>query len=725
MSKRHAKSEWLSTIYLSIAVAVLAILASYLAPFEDLDHKITDQQMMLRDSNELSDSPIVIVEISQEADEEIPYQYPWPRWIYAKLIENLNQAGAKAIAIDVLFDQRDQNPANDSTLAETLREFDNVVLIGGFRRTRDFTNSGLLVDKINRVMPAPVLQEAMQNPVGIVDMHQDSDGFIRSYPFGSEFNDEQLFSLAVQTLMIADSISRDNVYDDGDHYRVGNRMIPKNNDGMMYINYYGGSRTFPYIGFEKIVDDEEFDTRMEMEAFSVNEFSDPEYGVLAQGVLKDKIVFVGSTMPELQDFHLVPITGLNGEPVMAGVEIHAHALQSILDENYLKDVEVWQIWLFALFFAFLIVAVVQRFGVWLGLAIFIFVMALILLGSQFMLNEMNMVTSTVPLLLSTLGAYFSGNVKNYLTEQKQKERITSMFSSYVSPELVNRLIKSDERLELKGESRELTVLFSDIANFSKLSESIPAEKVVVFMNEYLGRMTKIITDENGTLDKYIGDAVMAFYGAPVTLRTHAARACRSALFMQKASLELSSSTLLKEQISAEFDLHTRIGINTGEMVVGNMGSSQRFNYTVMGDQVNIGARCETVCKEFGVGIIVTKNTRRAAGEGEFVYRHLGRLIIKGRKEPVDIYHLVSFAEDLNLHLIEIVEKFNEGIEHFLNRDWKVAADIFRETKKAEHNLIKPYSPLINPSVFYLKRCRHFQTFPPPESWQGAVEQQVK
>jgi len=368
---------------------------------------------------------------------------------------------------------------------------------------------------------------------------------------------------------------------------------------------------------------------------------------------------------------------------------------------------------------------VQGFGVWLGLTISLFTMAAILFGSQIMLNELNLVTSTIPLLLSSLGAYFAGNVKNYLTEQKQKERITSMFSSYVSPELVSRLIESDERLELKGESRELTVLFSDIANFSKLSESIPADKVVVFMNEYLDRMTKIITDENGTLDKYIGDAVMAFYGAPVTLKTHAARACRSALFMQKASLELSISTLLKEQISADFNLHTRIGINTGEMAVGNMGSKQRFNYTVMGDQVNIGARCETVCKEFGVGIIITKNTRRAAGEGEFVYRHLGKLIIKGRKEPVDIYQLVSFAEDLNLHLIETVEKFNEGIRCFLNREWKEAANIFRETKKVEQSLINPYSPLINPSVFYLKRCRHFQTFPPSEQWQGTVEQQVK
>jgi len=725
MSKRHVKSEWKSTIYLSVIVAVLAILASYLAPFEDLDHKITDQQMMLRDNRDLSDSPIVIVEISQEADEEIPYQYPWPRWIYAKLIENLNKAGARAIAIDVLFDQRDQNPANDSTLAETLRKFDNVVLIGGFRRTRDFTNSGVLVDKINRVMPAPVLHEALQNPVGIVDMHQDSDGFIRSYPFGSEFNDEKLFSLAIQTYMTAENISRNSVYDDGEHYRVGNRMIPKNNEGMMYINYYGGSRTFPYIGFEKIVDDEEFETRMEMEAFSVDEFSDPEYGILSQGILQDKIVFVGSTMPELQDFHLVPITGINGDPVMAGVEIHAHTLQNILDENFLRDVEAWQIWGLTLLLAFLIVLIVQGFGVWLGLTISLFTMAVILFGSQLILNELNLVTSNIPLLLSSLGAYFAGNVKNYLTEQKQKERITSMFSSYVSPELVNRLIESDEKLELKGESRELTVLFSDIANFSKLSESIPADKVVVFMNEYLDRMTKIITDENGTLDKYIGDAVMAFYGAPVTLKTHAARACRSALFMQKASFELSTSALLKEQISADFNLYTRIGINTGEMVVGNMGSSQRFNYTVMGDQVNIGARCETVCKEFGVGIIITKSTRRAAGEGEFVYRHLGKLIIKGRKEPVDIYQLVSFAEDLNLHLIETVEKFNEGIRCFLNREWKAAADIFRETKKVEQSLINPYSPLINPSVFYLKRCRHFQTFPPSEQWKGAVEQQVK
>lgn len=715
----------MNTIYLSVCVAVLAILASYITPFEDLDHKITDQQMMLRDTPDLSESPIVIVEISQEADEEIPYQYPWPRRVYAKLIENLNQAGARVIAIDVLFDQRDQNPVNDSTFADVLREFENVILIGGFRRTREYMNSGVVVDKTSRVMPNPVLLEAMQNPVGIVDMRLDGDGFIRSYPFRSEFNNEQLHSLAIQTAMVSEDISQDEVYHDGHFYRLGSRMIPKNKDGLMYINYYGGSRSFPYIGFEEIVDDEEFETRMETEAFSVNEFSDPEYGILARGILQDKIVLVGSTMPELQDFHLVPVKGFNAEPEMAGVEIHAHALQNILDENFLVDVPFWYIWVLTLFFAFLIVWVVQQFNVWLGLIVSVIIIAAILFGSQFILAEFKFVTSTVPLILSCLGAYLSGNVKNYLAEQKQKERITSMFSSYVSPDLVNRLIESKERLDLKGESRELTVLFSDIANFSKLSESIPAEKVVVFMNKYLDMMTKIITDENGTLDKYIGDAVMAFYGAPVTLRTHAARACRSALFMQRASLELSNSPLLNEEISSEFNLHTRIGINTGKMVVGNMGSKQRFNYTVMGDHVNIGARCETACKDFGVSIIITKDTKRAAGNSEFVYRHLGKLLIKGRKEPVTIYHLVGFADDLNLHLIETVENFNRGIRHFLNREWKEASRIFRETEKIERSLIHSYSPLVNPSAFYLKRCRHYLTFPPPEVWNGAVEQQVK
>ncbi len=725
MKKRHIKKEWKNTVCFSFGIAVVAVLLSFLPPLQDLEKKIFNQQMILRGPVDVSESPIVIIEISQEADEEIPYQYPWPRWIYGKLIENLNKAGARVIAIDVLFDQRDQNPAYDSTFADALRGFDNVILIGGFRRTQDFADDGIIIDKTSRVMPNRVLEEAMPNPVGMVEMRQDKDGFIRSYPFGTQFMDEQLQSLAIQTLMVKEDINQNEVINNPDIFSVGRYAIPKNKYGMMYINYYGGSRSFPFIGFEKIIDDEDFDTRMEMEAFPVNEFSDPEFGILARGVLEDKIVFVGATMPELQDYHLVPFEWRGEQPVMAGVEIHAHALQTILDENYLTDLPFYYTLILTLFIAFLLYEIVRRFRVWPGVIVTISIIIFISAGSYFLFDHLGIIASAIPLYLASAGAYITGNVKNYLAEQKEKQRITSMFSSYVSPELVDRLVTSKEDFKLAGETKTLTVLFSDIANFSSLAESVSAEKVVVFMNEYLNMMTKIITNENGTLDKYIGDAVMAFYGAPVSLRSHAIRACRSALRMQKASSELNDSKLLKDEISPDFKLHTRIGINTGEMVVGNMGSEQRFNYTVMGDNVNIGARCEVACKDFGIGIITTMQTKREADKGEFIFRQLGKMRVKGRSAFVDIYQLACFADDVNLHVIEMVEIFEKALDHYMNKEWKQAADLFEKTEKIEKDLNYPVSEDINPSKFYLKRCNHFLTYPPPENWDGTLEQQVK
>ena len=725
MEMRHVKPDTKGYLLLAASVAIFAALLSLLPPIQVFEHKITDQFIDLHGPLNLEDSPVVIVEISQEADEEIPHQFPWPRSLYARLIENLNQAGAKVIAIDVLFDQPGQNPVQDSLLAESISKYGNVILIGGFRVTRDYSDDGVTIDKTTRVMPNPLLYNAMSHPVGIVDMKKDADGFIRDYPLIAEFMGESLFSLAVQTLVVSENISRDAVINEQEVFRVGRFNIPKNRNGMMYIQYYGAYRSFPYYGFEKVIDDENFETKTEIEAFEVNEFSDPEYGLLSRDVFRDKIVLVGATMPELQDFHLVPVKESGGEPMMAGVEVHANALQTILDQNFLTDIPGYIIWVLTLMIALLIPLLVQRSSVWSGFFVVILTITGILAAGYILLIHAGLVAGLMPPVLAVLFAYVGANVRNYLIEQREKQRVTSMFSSYVSPELVTRLLDDENQFELAGETKELTVLFSDIANFSRLSESIEAEKVVVFMNRYLDLMTKLVTEESGTLDKYIGDAVMAFYGAPVTLKTHAVRACRSALRMQHSSVELSKSSFLKEELSTDFTLHTRIGVNTGKMVVGNMGSKQRFNYTVMGDNVNIGARCETACKEFGVSIIVTENTKKAADNGEFVFRYLGRLRVKGRRETVDVYHLVNFANEMNLHLIETVELFNRGIEAYLAQKWKEAGAIFRETAKSERNLNVPYFPDLNPSVFYLKKCRHLITYPPSGHWDGAIEQKVK
>ncbi|MEX0648449.1 MAG: adenylate/guanylate cyclase domain-containing protein [Balneolaceae bacterium] len=714
------KSGWLQLFFVTTGVLVSAAFLCLLPPLQDLENKIQDQYFMIRGPLDVTDSPIVIVEVSQEADEEIPFRYPWPRQVYAKLIENLNRAGARVIAIDLLFDQEDENPANDAAFAEALAEYSNVVLIGGFRRSTDTFS-----EKTTRVMPARILENAMKNPPGIVDMRRDSDGFIREYPFGANFAGEQLYSFALQTLITAEKADTTTIEINSRSFQFSGHSVPKNRNGFMNINYYGGNRTFEHIGFEKIVDDGDFDTRMEMQAFPINEFSDPEYGLLASGVLENKIVLVGATMPELQDYHPVPFAASGGETIMSGVEIHANALQTILDENFLYDLPRAVAWPVSFLLLFFLAYAVNRLKIIQGVAVTFLILAVTAGAGYILFTQFSMMADILPVLLASVGIFITITTQNYLSEQKEKQRITSMFSSYVSPDLVNRLIEGEEDFKLAGESKHLTVLFSDIANFSKLSEKMPAEKVVAFMNEYLGSMTSIITNEDGTLDKYIGDAVMAFFGAPLSLPEHAVHACRSALLMQKASEELKKSVIFDEDTIQNISFHTRIGINTGAMVVGNMGSGQRFNYTVMGDNVNLGARCEAACKEFGIPIMVTGATKKEADNGEFLFRYLGKLRVIGKQQPVDIYQPVTFKEQSDSEVEEVIQTFEQAVNLYLAGDWKTAARLFEETREKEA-LINPVSKKkVNPSAFYLNLCRIYIKTPPVEQWDGVIEQSVK
>lgn len=674
---------------------------------------------------DLSDSPIVIVELSQEADEEIPFRYPWPRWVYAKLIENLNMAGVEAIGFDLLFDQPEENPAHDSTFAQALQEFDNVVLTGGFRRSREMTQSGVVSSRINRLMPAPILENAMQNPPGIVDMYQDSDGFIRNYPFQSEFRGERLYSLAIQTLMTAKNISPDQISETAESFQFGEYSIPKNRNQLMNLNYYGGNRTFEYMGFEKIIDDEEFETRMEREAFPVNEFSDPDYGILARGDLEGKIVLVGATMPELQDYHSVPMMSDNNQFIMSGVEIHANALQTILDGAYLKDVPASFQWLIFLICTVFLVWLVTGSRLILSLVVTAFFIVCSIIAGYFLFSRFGIKFELVPLFSVELGALIAGVAVNYIGEQREKTRITSMFTSYVSPQLVTRLIEGGQELKLAGENKELTVLFSDIANFSKISETLSPEEIVVFMNRYLDGLTTVITDEEGTLDKYIGDAIMAFYGAPLTLSAHASRACKSALLMREISDEIIESLKAEKSKLEGISIYTRFGINTGKMLVGNVGSGRRFNYTVMGDQVNLGARCEAACKEFGVSIIVSGVTRKKAGNVEFLYRPLGKLRVVGREEIEEIFELMAVRKDAKKEGFLLAEKFEKALNLYNNRQWEEAAELFSDLFELEEVRPGKIPGSLNPSRYYRNLCYKLMKSSPAESWDGVILQKDK
>jgi adenylate cyclase len=318
-----------------------------------------------------------------------------------------------------------------------------------------------------------------------------------------------------------------------------------------------------------------------------------------------------------------------------------------------------------------------------------------------------------------------------ISEQRAKAKITGMFGTYVSPELVKRMVDSGESPRLGGHLADITAYFSDIQGFSRFSEQLPPDRLVELMNEYLTACTDIVQEEGGTLDKYIGDAVVVMFGAPVALPDHAYRACVAALRVQKRLGEL------REKWRSEGDkwpqivwrMQSRIGLNSGGCTIGNMGSSTRFNYTMMGDNVNLAARMESGAKHWGVYTMCSEATKLACerhGGDRLVFRSLGQIVVLGRSQPVPVFEIVGLREDVSPQTRECMAEFEAGLARYFARDWDGAIAAFDRSEALEPN--RPgQSPGVstNPSLFFGERARYHKLNPPPKDWNGVYAMSEK
>jgi len=732
ISETITKNPGLRTGLLITVTFVGALLVSQLRIFQTVELKIQNQLFELRGPKRVSDSPIVLVTISQKADEEIPFKYPWPTKLYAHLIKNLNRAGAKAIAFDIIFDQQDHyNPANDTLFANALKKYGNVVLAGKIFRSNQ-QQAGSRSSEISKVEPLSVLKKANSNQFGVVSNLLDSDDFLRRYLLEQQFQGQKFYALGLQALRIYKGLDSVSVTEQSKQLDYGPFHIPKAGPNNMIINYYGPPGTFKRISFEQVIDDSTFTTNFEKEAFPVNSFNDPQMGLLKQGVLKDKIVLVGATMPELHDYHSTPFTGGTqaNQGTMPGVEVHANAIQTILDGNYLYRMGTLSTLAIMLVLSIISVLLTRSLGsivsffVMLGLAVLYFG------GVIYGFLDFNYILQVSAPVITIMGGYVTTTAVEYMTEQKEKRRIKSMFQSYVSPELVEQMIESGEEPELGGDEVYMTAFFSDIQSFSSFSEQMEPRKLVRLINEYLSAMTAIITQQGGTLDKYIGDAIVAFYGAPVPLEDHAYRACVTSQLMQKKLAELRNKWETEDNDWPEIvhQMQNRIGLNTGRMVTGNMGSASRFNYTMMGDDVNLAARCESGAKSFGVYTMVTEETRKEAEKfgDRCVFRYLDKIIVKGRSQPVRVYEILGLKEDITPENRECIEIFEAGTRYYQDGVWDKAIEKFEESAALEK--FQPgKTPGIktNPSQIFIERCKKLQLNPPPDDWDGVYRMTTK
>jgi adenylate cyclase len=719
-------------VYLLIAGVAFLVssLLSNIPTFRSVELDFRDLLFEIRGPLSVEDSPIVLIPISDEADSEIPQKYPWPTNVYAKLIENLNKAGAKVIVFDVIFDQPDQYDArNDTLFANALKKYGNVVLAGDFRE--EIVNFG---KTRTRLFPQKLLQDNNPVPVGLVDVNPNTDGAIRTYSFGTTYNDHDYYKLGIEALMIFDNIPRDSVSKvDGNSsslFELGKYRIQKDAINSFIINYYGEEGHFPIYDFAEVIDDPGYTTTMEREAgFEINAFDDPDFGEgwLHEGVFQDKIAIIGATMPALKDFYKTPLLkeeinslGEKEELLRPGYEIHAHAIQTILDGNYISRQKAVPVLLLMAGFSLLLVMINRFFGpIWGGTSMFILMGGYTFVVIQTFLNS-NLFLNLTAILLSLFVAQIGTIAYQYFVEQKEKRRIQGMFSSYVSPALVEQMVESGTDPELGGEETYMTAFFSDIESFSTFSEQMSPSQLVTLINEYLTSMTNILTEKGGTLDKYIGDAIVAFFGAPLPFEDHALRACISSQLMQK-ELEILREKWTKDGWpDIVSNMKNRIGMNTGEMITGNMGSENRFNYTMMGDNVNLAARCESGAKAFGVYSMVTEATKLEAEKygDDCLFRYLDKIVVKGRTQPVKMFEVADLRSDASQKLFDCIGIYEQGMEEYLNQNWNEAIKLFSKSIDLEENKNSP-------SKMMLDRSQSFMKNPPGDLWDGVFVMKSK
>jgi len=735
--KRKLMGVWKSSIFI-LAASLLTIILTQdflftFSPLKELELKLIDKRFLERGKIDIKDSAdVVIVEITQDAYDQIPppeNKWPWPRSIFAKVIDNLNEIGVKAIGLDINMSSPDQfSPLNDELLRSTIRKHKNIVIAGklDIESEQMLEEGGWYIEKLNENY-GNIFFEA-DSSIGIVNPPPDYDKVFRRYlPLSkSDVNEKLLLSFGFALinkylgLKNFDLAKRVNNY-----FVLGDKYIPQYNRHSVLINFYGPSRTFPHIKLIDVLDDKDFKTIDELEYNEeVNTWeeylTDPELRKL----LENKIVIIGSTMPEDRD--IIPISFAEGkrkgDNLIYGVEFHANIIQNILWNDYLynqsKLVEIIVIFLLTIL-VFLGTSAIRklkiRFGVIIELinllVIGLLVYSVYILSIYLFINN-KLVIAVVSPSLAILFGYLGSSTYHFIKERQQNVLITGMFSQYVSKAIVNELLLNPDKLKLGGEKKTLTVLFSDIAGFTTFAEKKEPEQLVSFINEFLNEMSEIIISNEGTLDKYLGDAVMAFWGAPVEISDHSYKACLTALQMQNKLAELRE----KWSKVGEPMIHIRIGINTGEVIVGNIGGEKRFDYTVLGDNVNLASRLEGANKEYGTNIMISDSTYEFVKDKVLV-RELDVIRVKGKTEPTRVYELISLVGDTKaIDAIEEMHEYFQGLELYRHKSFEAAMDYFKRCFEK----LGDY-----PSKVYMNRCQYYLQNPPPENWDGVFELKTK
>jgi adenylate cyclase len=546
---------------------------------------------------------IVIIDIDEFTlgkGEEIG-QWPFPRSYYASLVKSLTEDGAKVICLDILLSEHDRiDINNDLIFAKAMKETKNVILPMEFSNQtlpfNSFKQTGNVIDLNKAVLPVKELRESC-SLTGFVDISPESDGIFRKVNLKKYYHDKEVlyFSLAIATYIL--------------NVKPDELNISADNKGRMFINYQGGYKTFTYIPFYEVYK--------------------KTYRKTNRNFFKDKYVIIGSSASGLGDLKATPVSNL-----LPGVEVQATVLNTILNRDYIFQSSFPTDCLLIMTGSIITACLLSIFSpLWSTFLILSTEVIIILISFTLFMNK-NFLLTTVPLCTAILICYITIISYRLITEERQKRKLRHIFQRYVSPQVVNLIVNAPAIPALGGERKKMTILFSDIRNFTPMSEKLKPEEVVHVLNEYFTSMAEIIFQYDGTIDKFIGDCIMAFWGAPIYHRDDALRAVKTALGMKKKLQELQK----KWEREGKPPVAVGIGINTGEVVVGNIGSPERMEYTTIGDEVNLASRLQSIAREGQ--IFISNSTYREVYE-EIEVKELTPVKVKGKSEPVILYEVTG------------------------------------------------------------------------------------
>ena len=715
--RKTAKSPLLLPLLVSVAAWLFALAFELVPSLQTLELKTLDYRFLSSPHPELADTNVVIVAIDQNSLDFFERQqvgWPWPREFYGLLLEYLAAGGAKVVAFDIDFSSRSPDrlevdgETSDAAFAEAIGAAGNVILPTFLYKREQDDQAGDSILPALVIPPGPdaaglimhdrataprrVFQETAAR-LCVANFESDRDDIARRATMRFRFTHGMLPHFGLACYMDSRGLHQQKM----DSVLAG---FPLDAEGTLRINWYGRGGpdgAFRYYSIHALIHSAR---KMKMGL-------PPD---LPPGVFGNKHVIVGGSAQGLYDYKPTPFTSLEPYP---GMDIHATILSNLLNRHFITSPGPWVNSLVGASLAAGVVLLflrVRRIGASVALiggVIIVYMAVAWLAFAEYRFWLPMAGTGSSAVLAFTLTA-----VVSFATEGRQKRRLRKAFDRYVSPHVVTEILEQADRIELGGRLIEGTVYFSDIKDFTSVSERYAPKDLVALLNDYFSLASEIILKNEAMLDKYIGDAVMAVFGVPVQRPDHARVACLTALEAQR----LLDDYYHKVEASGIPRFVTRIGLNSGKMVVGNIGHTRRLDYTVIGDTVNLASRLEGVNKVFGTRIIIGEATYRQAKDAVEV-RELDLIRVKGKAQAIRIYELLAEAGALSREVKERNEIFTDGLQRYRRKDFSGGVERFRE-------LLRLF-PQDGPSLAYIERCAELSQADLPEDWDGVYTMHSK